>query len=118
VKRLRELNAYRARDWEKRMGAAGDDNGGCFRVPSPMKGIELSVIASNAEGWDHISVSTPHRCPTWSEMDLVKRLFFRPDEVAMQLHVAESDHISIHTFCLHLWRPHDVAVPLPPAEFV
>jgi len=117
MRRLRELKAYRARDWEKRMGGKGDDFGGCFRVPLA-PGVELAVIASSLGGWDHLSVSTPHRCPTWAEMEHVKRLFFRPDEVAMQLHVATTDHISIHPNCLHIWRPHDVPIPLPPKEFV
>lgn len=117
MKRLRELKAYRARDWEKRMGGKGDDFGGCFRVPIA-PGVELSVIASSGGGWDHLSVSTPHRCPTWAEMEHVKRLFFHPHENAMQLHVATTDHISVHPNCLHIWRPHDAPIPLPPKEFV
>lgn len=28
----------------------------------------LKVICSNQLGWDHVSVSTEHRCPTWREM--------------------------------------------------
>lgn len=100
------------------MGGKGDDFGGCFKVPSDRAGIELSIIASNGEGWDHLSVSTPLRCPTWDEMEKVKRLFFEAHETAMQLHVPPSDHISNHPFCLHLWRPHDCEIPLPPKGFV
>jgi hypothetical protein len=36
----------------------------------------------------------------------------------MQLHVATADHINCHPYCLHLWRPHAAAIPLPPKEFV
>ena len=50
--------------------------------------------------------------------DAVKRRFFWPHEVVMQLHPAEADHLSLHPYCLHLWRPHRVAIPLPPKEFV
>jgi hypothetical protein len=80
----------------------------------------LRIIASNRGGWDHVSVSLPDRCPTWAEMDAIKRLFFNPDEIAMQLHVAEADHISIHPYVLHLWRPHSKLkrIPLPPKDFV
>jgi hypothetical protein len=38
-------------------------------------------------------------------MAFVKRLFFRDDETAMQLHVPASDHVNQHPYCLHLWRP-------------
>jgi hypothetical protein len=51
-------------------------------------------------------------------MEQVKRIFFLPNEIAMQLHVAESNHISIHPNCLHIWRPHGVEIPLPPKGFV
>jgi hypothetical protein len=65
----------------------------------------MKVIISNGGGWDHVSVSLENRCPTWKEMCAVKDLFFKDDEVAMQLHVAKADHINHHPFCLHLWRP-------------
>ena len=92
--------------------------GGAFRLKR--HGTLLTIIASweDASGWDHVSVSLPHRCPTWDEMDAVKRRFFWPHEVVMQLHPAEADHLSLHPYCLHLWRPHRVAIPLPPKEFV
>lgn len=99
------------------MGAPGTDDGGCFVVRSD-HGVDLSVIAATGEGWDHISVSTPTRCPTWAEMEQVKRLFFKPDETAMQLHVPPRAHISVHPHCLHLWRPHDAPIPVPPVWMV
>jgi hypothetical protein len=36
----------------------------------------------------------------------------------MQLHVPVSDHINRHPYTLHLWRPHALEIPRPPAEFV
>ena len=48
----------------------------------------------------------------------IKSVFFEDDENVMQLHVSSKDHINNHNFCLHLWRPHDVAVPLPPKNMV
>lgn len=65
----------------------------------------LRVIASDGAGWDHVSVSAPGRTPTWDEMERVKRLFFRDDETAMQLHVPPAEHVNLHAHCLHLWRP-------------
>jgi hypothetical protein len=82
------------------------------------KGKLLGVVASNSDGWDHVSVSTNDRCPTWDEMEHIKRCFFMDDETAMQLHVPASDHISYHPYCLHMWRPHDVEIPRPPQALV
>ena len=84
------------------------------------EGIKLCVIASMGGGWDHISVSTKDRCPTWDEMEFIARLFFNPDEVAMQLHLPVADHINMHPFVLHWWRPQKKLrrIPLPPKKFV
>lgn len=112
------LNVFRDRAWERRFGGEGDDHGGCFKVKSPIDGGDLSIIASTGMGWDHVSVSRPNRCPNWPEMEHVKRLFFRDSETAMQLHVPPADHINCHPHCLHLWRPHDLEIPRPPAFMV
>ncbi len=100
-------------------GSAGDDGNGVFNLKSPIDFANMHIIASNGGGWDHVSVSRTNRCPNWIEMDFVKRVFFMPDEVAMQLHVAESEHLSFHPYCLHIWRPNDGrAIPLPPSDMV
>lgn len=95
-----------------------DGTGGAYRVPCPATGTTLTVIASTGMGWDHVSVSLPNRTPNWTEMERVKRLFFRDDETAMQLHVPPADHIDCHPYCLHLWRPLGVEIPRPPAILV
>ena len=73
----------------------------------------LKVLASSGEGWDHVSVSLPDRCPTWNEMEIVAQAFFKPYEVAMQLHVPATDHVNHHPFCLHWWRPQGRPIPRP-----
>jgi hypothetical protein len=93
-------------------GMPDAEGGGYFEIG------RLRIVASWQLGWDHVSVSLPDRCPTWDEMERVKRAFFQPWEVVMQLHVATADHINCHPYCLHLWRPHAAAIPLPPKEFV
>lgn len=58
-------------------------------------------------------------CPTWDEMCAIKELFFEPEEVVVQYHPAESQHVNIHPFCLHLWRPNDgTDLPVPPMIYV
>lgn len=117
---LEEINIYRFRGAEAlRYGRYGDSNRGVFLIPSKVRGGEdLRIIADTGEGWDHVSVSTKNRTPTWEEMDMVKRLFFKRDEVVMQLHVAVDDHINIHSHVLHLWRPTNGCIPMPPKNRV
>lgn len=91
---------------------------GYFQSKSKITGQTLRIIASSDEGWDHVSVSLPNRCPNWHEMEQVKRLFFKDDEVAWQYHVTPDEHIDIHPYCLHIWRKHDFEMPLPPVEMV
>jgi hypothetical protein len=115
---LSELDSFRVRDRQvvEHYGSVGDETCGVFRIP--FGGRDFMCVASADEGWDHVSVSLPNRCPSYPEMDFIKRRFFKDDEVAMQLHVAVKDHISLHPYALHLWRPHDLSIPLPPGEFV
>ena len=114
------LEVYRVRDRRAldAYGWAGDDTCGMFEVPSPIDKRPIRIIASTGDGWDHVSVSRETRCPNWAEMEHVKRLFFRDDETAMQLHVPPQDHISAHPYCLHLWRPQNVEIPRPPSIMV
>lgn len=65
----------------------------------------LRIIVSDGGGWDHVSVSLPNKCPSWDSMCEVKRMFFRDDEVAFQLHPAKAQYVNFHPHCLHLWRP-------------
>lgn len=105
-----------------RTGAAATDesygNNGMFFVPSRPGQTPLKVICSDGEGWEHVSVSLPNRCPTWEEMDRVKRLFWDDSDAVMQLHPPRKDWISNHQYCLHMWRPLDAAIPLPPSILV
>jgi hypothetical protein len=91
---------------------------GAFRIPCPRTGAALQVIASDGEGWDHVSVSLPHRCPTWDEMAFIKSLFFFDTESVVQFHPAEAFYVNCHPYCLHLWRPQAYEVELPPMVLV
>lgn len=79
----------------------------------------LRIVSSGTPGpgmpkWEHVSVSTSTRCPTWEEMCLVKKLFWRDDETVVQFHPAESEYVNRHPFCLHLWRDVETDHQLPP----
>ena len=98
-------------------GSIGDATCGVFRV-KVRGGPQLRIVASSDDGWEHVSVSLEHRCPTWEEMAYVKSLFFTDEETVMQLHVPVATHINEHNYCLHLWRPTDVEIPRPPGWMV
>ena len=119
MKDLNSLNEFRMYGSERRIyGQYGDGFNGLFTVPSPIDGKPLTIIASSGEGWEHVSISRNSRTPTWREMEYVKRLFFKDDEAAMQVHPPLKDYVNVHPYCLHLWRPIDTLIPLPPDYMV
>lgn len=114
---MRNLNTVkdlvRRCDLERRIyGRLGDSYNGVFDMGG------LRIIASNGEGWDHVSVSHQMRTPTWTEMQDVFRACFLPTETVVQFHVPHSDHIDVHPHCLHLWRCQSTEFPRPPAHMV
>jgi len=100
----------------------GEEGGISGRYVIPMaRGVLLQVIACDAEGWEHVSVTVlthRSRCPTWEEMERVRELFWRDDETVMQLSVPRADHINAHPYCLHWWKPIDAEIPRPPSNMV
>ncbi|MBQ1779302.1 MAG: hypothetical protein IIZ93_14200 [Acidaminococcaceae bacterium] len=83
-----------------------------------VRGTTYFCIYSNGGGWDHVSVSLISRCPTWGEMCDIKNFFFREDEVCVEYHPSKSNYVNIHKHCLHLWRPQDQELPVPPVSYV
>lgn len=90
---------------------------GAFQIFGPC-GRDLRIIASNGEGWEHVSVSLPSRCPNWQEMCFVKDLFWEAEETVIQYHPPKSQYVNCHQFCLHLWKPIGIELPLPPSIMV
>jgi hypothetical protein len=97
---------------------------GQFFVQGPC-GEQLCIVASGAdaddvmsEGWEHVSISTRRRPPNWQEMCFVKDLFWDENECVIQFHPPRSEYVNNHPHCLHLWRPNDDHVRLPPSILV
>ena len=110
-------NKYRVRTGH--MGSTDAiGNAGAFRIPRRAGEAPLNVIASDGEGWEHVSVSLPARCPTWHEMCRAKALFWDADDCVIQYHPPESDYVNNHDYCLHLWRPVSGEIPRPPRWMV
>ena len=116
-----------------RKGAFGSDdsigNAGAFFVPNraaapcgystrDVGAVPLKVIASDGEGWEHVSVSLPTRCPTWAEMCFIKGLFWDAEDCVVQFHPPEVEYVNNHSFCLHLWRPTGSQIDMPPGWMV
>lgn len=95
-----------------------DGPNGCFRVPTRDGKIQLVVIISNGGGWEHVSVSTKYRTPTWDEMEYIKRLFWEDGDTVLQFHPPLSQYINRCENCLHMWRKIGGIVELPPAWMV
>jgi hypothetical protein len=103
-------------------------NNGLFWLPRlggikprpPFKAIvsDGQFIPPGMPKWEHVSVSLPHRCPTWEEMCFVKSLFWDDEDTVMQLHPPKSEWVNHAAFCLHLWRPLELEIPRPPNYMV
>lgn len=109
-----KLNRVRNPDFEEPHG-----NNGAFCLRGPLD-RHLLIISSDQFGWDHVSVSVDGSTdtPTWEEMAWVKDLFFEPHETVIQYHPAAERYINIHQGCLHLWRPQNEQLPVPPLAMV
>lgn len=128
------INKYRQRilgspyDSKDEMGMWG-----CFAIPLDVsrKVIAECVVAAGnlpeckVEGtdWEHVSVKIAYmdshnhwrkRIPRWEEMCAIKDLFWKEDEQVIQVHPAKADYVNHNPFVLHLWRPVDGVMRLPP----
>lgn len=121
MKDLHTLDKFRCSETEQSFyGYHGDNGNGCFKVL--VNGRSFFVIASNGGGREHVSVSPRNKkrntYPTWEEMCEIKDMFFEPEEVVLQYHPPKSDYVNNYPFCLHLWRPINAEIPMPPRAFV
>ena len=98
---------------------AADGFNGLFRFT--INGNLVRVIASDGEGWQHVSVSLeyePSKPPTWFIMCKIKEMFWEPEEVVCQFHPRKSEYVNHHQGCLHLWRCTTQEFPTPPSILV
>jgi len=114
-----------------RSGPMASDPGipaGGFLLDSVEPGWQLIAIADDGRapgmetGWEHVSVRAARkagsRVPTWREMSQAKDLFWEPADVVIQIHPAKADYVNVHPHVLHLWRPINERLPLPPLILV
>ncbi len=113
-------NQYRKRNG---MFATDDSNGnsGVFYIPLEST-ITAICVASEGSGWEHVSVhmddNGKEETPTWDEMCMIKDLFWGKEDCVIQFHPPESEYVNVHKYCLHLWRPMGMEIPMPPTIMV
>lgn len=127
---MREFD--QANQYRIRKGAYGSDESigkyGAFLIPIARHTKAFVIVDGGDESrWEHVSVHITYlnkrgklteRTPTWEEMCLIKYIFWGEDEVVMQLHPRGSEYVNVHKNCLHLWKPRDAEVPVPPLFLV
>jgi hypothetical protein len=92
---------------------AADGNNGCFLLPRALR-----VIASDGDGWEHVSVSLIDRTPHWDEMCYVKNLFWDAEDCVVQYHPPASLYVNCHPYVLHMWRKVGSEFEVPPTYMV
>ncbi len=95
----------------------GLGNYGAFVIPGPC-GRGLHCIASEGDGWEHVSVSLYNRIPDWQEMCFIKDIFWDEEDMVIQYHPPKSEYINFHPCCLHLWKPIGIGLPCPPSYMI
>jgi len=72
-------------------------NNGAFKVWLSNRSIAC-VIASDGQGWEHISVHIQQendtRTPTWAEMCKMKDLFWDESDCVIQFHPPKSEYVN------------------------
>jgi len=125
LRRIRKMTSgykdkehYRVKDgvWGTKEG----DNKGLFFIPLWNKpSTVLRVLCAPMDGeWQHVSVSLPNRTPSWTEMNMIKKMFWGDDVTVVQFHPKKSEYVNTHPHCLHLWKKRDEEYELPPSILV
>lgn len=96
---------------------------GVFIIPGRhANGRALKVIATDGEDteWEHVSVSVGDslkKCASYTEMSLVKDLFWDDNQRVISFHPPKEEHVNMGEV-LHLWRWKAGDFPHPPTAFV
>lgn len=98
--------------------AENDNDGFGGHYYDSISGKRLNFIFSYQMGWEHLSVSTPNKTPTWDQMCRMKDIFWNKDECCVQYHPKEEDYVNNHPYCLHIWRSTEENIPTPPSILV
>lgn len=117
-------NQFRMRGLHPLASTDEDGMNGYFQIPLTGFGHKViaNCIVSDLMGWEHVSahiVEYGAQCtPTWEHMCCIKDMFWDEEEVVVQYHPAKSDYVNNHPHVLHLWKPTEKTMPVPPSIMV
>lgn len=80
---------------------------GMFEFALDGEARRIRCLASDGEGWKHVSVSFGSKsksAPSWELMCRIKDLFWNDEDTVVQFHPKKSDYVNFHAGCLHLWQ--------------
>lgn len=90
-------------------------NNGAFKIP--LEDVTAFVIASDGEGWEHVSVHIVNDgvddIPIWEEMVNIKNMFWDDEDTVIQFHPKRSEYKNHNENVLHLWKQVGVDFQLP-----
>ena len=111
-------NEYRNRTHPQLGSTDLEGNNGFFRMT--IKGLKVNCIASNGDGFEHVSVTLDlKRTPSWEVMSTVKDIFWDTEDLVVQIHPPKSQYVDCHPYCLHLWRNDQIqAIMLPDKKMI
>jgi len=92
-----EMEQYRIKDAPFISGSG--QQSGMFRF----EGLDITIFSADPD-WEHCTVSTTTRCPTWDEMCKVKNLIWGECVTVVQYHPNKEAYVNLHPFALHMWR--------------
>ena len=98
-------------------------NNGAFQIPIHRNKIAALAIASDGDGWDHVSIHIMDKkgkasTPTCGQMCNFKNLFWDAEDCVIQYHPPHKLYVNTHPYVLHLWRPTEFNFPTPPMVMV
>lgn len=64
----------------------------------------LRIIDSIDNDLHHVSLSRPHRLPTWEEIKWVRDKYCKPDSFYAVVLPPERYYVNFHKYCMHLWE--------------
>ena len=59
----------------------------------------------NGTNGEHLSISHPHRYPTWQEIKDARYHFMSPDNHVYMILPPKDQYVNVHPNCFHLWGP-------------
>lgn len=74
-----------------------------FAHPNGLRAMLSVMIEQDERRWLHVSISRHDRMPSYGDLCLAKRDLIGRFRKAIQVFAPESEHVSHHPYCLHLW---------------